>query len=1033
MKLNYTLHRIWQVAVVFIVGYGRLYAQALGPIHGSIVDAGIGEGLPGVSVKILGTTTGTLSSSTGTYSFTASLNPGIYKLEYSFTGYRVLVKSVTLGTSPLNIDVRLDREALSLNELVVTGTSAGTTRKQLGSYVTTLKAAEISKGATGNVLAALQGKSLGAQISQNSGDPAGGVSVRLRGISTVSGSSEPLYIIDGIIANNRTSQVTNTDANYGAGSGVGEVGQNRLADLNPADIDHVEILNGAAASAIYGSRANSGVIQIFTKRGLKGKLQVSFSSSATTSSLRKALSVNESPTKIGGSPDVQTQSLLNLDLTNSTPVNRYDYQKYIYRTAFGTDNTVSVSGGTDDTKYYTSLSYFANQGIIKNTDFQRFSFRSNLDQKLSNWATLTTGFNFVNSNTNEKPDGNTFFSPTNSINIIGNYYDISRRDALGNLQAVGERGRVNPVSIIEDIQQKQQTNRILANATLKVFPVRNLTIDYTLGVDNASSKGTEHIPPFAYNVSPGFYGGGPTLTPTLNGYASTGDNQNLQLNSELNATYNWKITNNLTSTTQLGYSYQFQKTNLTILQGQGLAPFIQTVNGASTVLPGTDSRSQFWVSGEYLQQNFKYKGQFFVTGALRIDGSSVFGLSQRNQKYLKASGSYVLSSAEYWRAAGLDAWWDVFKLRAAYGEAGNLTGIGPYDRFNSYSVGPYDGLNAFTSRSILANVDVQPERQKELEVGTDLSFFRGRLGITANYYKKRVDHLLLNRLIAPTTGFSSAQDNFGALQNRGLELLVTGTPIKAGAFQWNATVIFNQNRNKALQIGNALTLFSSNAGAPVAIIEGQPIGVFYGRFFARDGSGNIITNTAGLPRGELGVQNSPLTYTPGRDAAGQPTGSVVRKIIGDPNPKYTGSLITEFSYKKLSLRVQLDDVHGSSVFNADYRTRQGVDNGKVAQAEDLGKLPRGYVSSIYPIEEFRIDDGSFVKLREVALTYLVGDLGSIKGLSVTLSGRNLYSWDKYKGYDPEVNAGGQSTSFRNIDFGTVPIPRTFSFGVQAKF
>jgi hypothetical protein len=197
-----------------------------------------------------------------------------------------------------------------------------------------------------------------------------------------------------------------------------------------------------------------------------------------------------------------------------------------------------------------------------------------------------------------------------------------------------------------------------------------------------------------------------------------------------------------------------------------------------------------------------------------------------------------------------------------------------------------------------------------------------------------------------------------------------------------------------------------------------------------------VKNSAGIPQIEKGIQNSPLVITPQRDAAGLPSGTVLRKIIGDPNPDYTASLVNEVSFKKFNLRMQLDAVQGLDIFNADFRTRQGVGNGKVAEQEHNGKLPRGYVSisnGIYLIEEWRIDDGSFVKLRELSLSYNFGQLKGFSNISFVLSGRNLISWDNYRGYDPEVNSGGQSTLLRGIDFGTVPIPRTFSLGINAKF
>ncbi len=1000
-----------------------------------------GSGIPSVSVLIRNTSIGTQTDAAGYYSLTANLKPGNYLIEFSGVGLKSSQTTLVIGTASSYIsNVTMTEDAMKLDEVVVTGVSAGTTRKQLGSYISTVNADQLSKGATSNVLAALQGKTAGAQIIQNNGDPAGGISVRLRGISSVNSSSEPLYIVDGVIVNNATTRVTNTSSNYDGGNFVGTIGQNRLADINPADIERIEVLNGAAAAAIYGSRANAGVVQIFTKRGSTGTPVVSFSTSLMVSSLRKSVPVNQSPTKFGGptdGPGAQTQDILTPALINTTAVNRYDYNDYIFRTGIGTDNNISVSGGKDKTKFYTSASYFKNQGIVKNTDFRRYSFRLNLDQGIGERINFNIGLNYINSLSNEKPDGNSFFSPLNSINIIGNFHDLFTRDALGNIKAIGERGRVNPVSVIEDIKQKQETNRILANLGIKLKIVRGLTLDYTMGIDQYSQKGETFIPPFAYNVSDGFFGGGAALDPTRNGYASAGNYNFFQINNEVNATYQTKITGDISSTSQVGYSVQYEKSSYSLLQGRGLAPFVQTVNGASTLLQGVDDRGEISVSGYYVQQNFSYKNLVYVTGALRVDGSSVFGKDQRNQKYLKASGSYIISGHDFWQNMSMSKVWNFAKLRIAYGESGNLTGIGAFSRFNSYSSNSFISRTSLVSSTTLANTNVKPERQRELEFGIDLGFFNGRLNLQSNIYSKKVDDLLINRFIAPTNGFSSLLDNFGSLENKGFEIVLSGKPVRQQNLTWTVTAIYNHNRNKAVKIGQALTLLSTNQGAPVAIIEGQPIGVFYGAFFALDAGGNLVKNTTGYPQGERGVQNSALTYTIQRDpATGLPIGTfpLVRRVIGDPNPDYTGSLVNEVTYKKASLRIQLDAVQGLEVFNADWRTRQGVGNGKEAEKEQTGVYPRGYINSFYgTVEEWRIDDGSFVKLREISLSYAFGNFLKLKDIVLSVSGRNLVSWDDYKGYDPEVNAGGQSTILRGIDFGSVPIPKTFSVGLSVKF
>lgn len=1016
-------------------------------LTGRVTESPSGNGIPGVVVRIQNTNLAMATNGDGRFSLSADLAPGTYQVVFSSIGFRSQTKTVELGASTLvTVNGTLTADNIGLDEVIVTGTSQGTTRKQMGSYVTSIKGDDLVRAPSGNVLSALQGKAPGAQISQNSGDPAGGMSVRLRGVSSVNSGSDPLYIIDGVIVNNATTRVTNTSANYdGGGSGVGgngnfvgAIGQNRMVDINPNDIDRIEVLNGAAAAAIYGSRANAGVIQIFTKRGVSGKPLVSFSTTFTSSHLRKQVEVNRSPVKFGGSVDEFTQDVIQtvgnppMLLTNTTPVTRYNYQDYIFQSAAGTDNTVSLAGGSENTKFYTSLGYFSNQGIIKNTDFRRYNMRANLDQKITDWAKVSAGFSYIHSDANEKPEGNSFFSPMNSVTIIGNFHDIFARDALGNLKAVGERGRVNPVSVIEDIQQRQSVNRVIANARLVLNPVKKLTVDYTIGLDNTTQNGTTFIPPFAYNVSTGFFGGGAGLDPSLNGYASAANNIATLFNHELNFTYDTKLSDLLLSTTQLGGSFQYEKTNYLLSNGRGLAPFVESVNGASTILPNNDARLQQAISGAYLQQNFKYKDHLFLTGAVRVDQSTVFGERNRTNAYLKGNISYVLSSADYWAGLGVSEWWDTFKVRAAYGESGNLTGIGAYERFNLYLASSYLGKTSLISRTQQANVNVAPERQTELELGTDLSFFKNRLGLVFNWYSKKVNDLLVPVVIAPTTGYISLLENHGSLKNKGIEIMLTGTPVIMNDFKWNTSFIFNRNRNRAEGTG-AMQLISTNAGAPVALIDGESVGVFYGTFFARNADGSLLTNAAGVPQLERGIQNSSTSYTVQRGANGLPTGTPLRRVIGNPNPDYTASFINDFSYKKLGLHIQLDASHGADVWNADWRTRQGVGNGKVAEQEQMGLLPRGYVAGVYATEEWRIDDGSYIKLREISLSYNIGNVEFVRDLTINLSGRNLISWDNYKGYDPELNSGGQSTLLRNIDFGAVPIPRTFSLGVRANF
>jgi TonB-linked SusC/RagA family outer membrane protein len=1073
---NYILKKRSMSKLLFLFLLTNLFAlasMAQVKISGKVTDAK-GNGISGVSVTIKSSTIGTSTNASGNYELVSTLKQGKQTLVFSAVGSKTVEQIVTINASTsYEANAQLGSDPLGLDEVVVTGTTIGTTKKQLGSYVSTVKGDQLTKGASSNALMALQGKTLGAQITQNSGDPAGSMSVRLRGVSSLS-SSEPLYVIDGVVVNNSTTRVTNTQGNYDGQNSVGTIGQNRMVDINPNDIERIEVLNGAAAAAIYGSRANAGVIQIFTKRGKSGTPLVSFSTTVMSSSLRKKLDVNRASTKFGGpadGPGAITQDVLTPTLTNTTAVSRYDYQDYIFRSAVGTDNNINVTGGTDKTKYFLSGSYYYNQGIIKNTDFQRFSFRTNVDQVLNKYLSASIGLNYTNSTANEKPDGNTFYSPMNSVTILGNFHNIEQRDAFGNIQAIGERGRVNPVSVIEDLKQKNTTNRLIANVGLKLKPIDHLSIDYTMGIDNYAQKGTTFMPPFAYNVTTGSFGGGPALIPSLNGYVSSANSNFFGINHDVNATYNINITKDLNSVTQIGFTQQYENQTYLMAQGQGiLVGSTQTVSSAATPLPSAEGRGEVSITGTFIQQNFKYKNFAFLTGAIRRDGSSLFSGSQRNQTYAKLSGSVIVSNMDFWQKTNLAKWIDLVKVRAAYGESGNLTALGATDRFNLYTSSSFVGSTSYSSSNQSANPNVGPERQKEFEFGTDLGFLNNRVTLTLNVYNKKVNQLNIARSTAPTTGFSTLLDNVGNLENKGYEIMLTGTPLLTKDFSWTLTGLYNHNENKVTNLPQPIITYATNSGAPVALIEGQPVGVFWGTFFQTTNGGSfskqsnglpnhggLVLSPAGIPRTAYGTQNtnnlnSVLNPTIVDFVAGGPDGipgagtAQIRKIIGNPNPKYTTTLINEFNYKKFALRLQIDATKGNDVFNADFRTRQGVGNGKLAELVNTGQLPRGYISvynasptapvptGIYAIEQWRVDDGSNVRLRELSLSYKFGKLGkAISDLSISFTGRNLAVWTKYIGYDPEVNAAGQSTLLRGIDFGSVPIPKTFSIGVQAKF
>ncbi len=1024
--------------LTLLVATASFSQQASYLLKGKVEDAN--GPVPGATVRVSQTTLGTITDGDGNYTLSLNLPAATYTITFASIGYATVQKSVTLDKqSEITLDATLKSDVMNLDELVVTGSTVRESRRQLGNAINSVKAEAIQKSGSNNLLGALQGKIPGAQITQNSGDPAGGISIRLRGVKSIQGSSDPLYVIDGVIVSNNTVNVSQTAVQNQIGSNA-QAGTNRLADINPNDIESINVVNGAAAAAQYGSRAANGVVIITTKRGKSGVPRINFTTSFNANELRKKVYIStygkqfgyaglRLHTIFGVSPaaaaannattiGVNRNGEANTNLaSNLVDVTRYDYQDQIFRQGFGTDNNLSVSGGNERTTYLLSVNYSKNQGIIVGTDFQRYGLRTRVDQRLTSWAKVSVGLSYTNSVSNEKANGNVFYSPINSINITNNIWDITKRDANGNLLAV-EPTRVNPLTTVEAMKFSATVNRTINDVQLNLTPVKGLTIDGILGVDTYSQVGRNLIPPYPYQAAAGL-----PLERYPFGFASTVTNSATFYNMDLNIGYEKDLTPELKLNLLAGTSYQYSSSNLLRASGESLAPFIETLNGGSVVTAGF-GLDRYSLSGQFAQATLGFRNIAFLTGAIRRDRSSKFSPSETDQYYPKLSASFVPSDLEAWKNGSLSSIVNTLKVRGSYGQAGNLTGIGSYDRFWQFNPVNYLGKNTIVPSPQLANPAVRPERMKELEFGVDASFLNDKAGLTFTAYQQQISDLVVNRVLAASAGGTSIVNNTGEMSNKGIEIGLNATPLRTKDLSWDVTVLFNRNRNKIEKLGTPLVAVNNVAGAPVFLIEGQPASLFYGVPYARNEQGELIINSQGFPQREQGTQSGAF-FVPKRTAEGQPTGGFVNGIIGNPNPKWTGSFVSQLNYKRFGFRFLLDAVQGVDVFNADFRTRQGVGVGEIAEQELKGEVKRGYIFANYLIEEWRIDNGSYVKLRELALTYQLPKIMGISNSTLSLIGRNLYSWDQYRGYDPETNAGGNSDLLRGVDFGNVPIPRSY--------
>lgn len=979
--------------VLFLLGTLTLFSQEM-KVSGTVTDD-FGDPIPGVNVVVAKTTQGELTDFDGNYSILTEKGK---KLVFSFVGMKTTTKTVE---GP-KLDVKLQDDILGLDEVIVTGTSGVTKRKQLGASITSISANDLSESkANVSIGEVLQGKVAGAKINRNSGDPSGGMSIQLRGNSTVLGSSDPLYIIDGVFINNSSGSLVNLGGNT----------QNRLVDINPDDIEHIEVLNGAAAAAIYGSRASNGVVQIFTKRGKTGETKITYKSSVNFNSIRETLPYNTAQLKW---EDDGSGNLI------AVPATRFNYQDYIFDNTMGYENALSLSGASEKTAYSFSLSQYDNEGIVRNTDFGRKTARIRINQNVYDWMDVSFGSTYSNTISNSIPNG-TNYGPITSLLFADNLNEV-QPDENGNYPNIG--WMANPIEAIDRIDASEEYYRSINDLQVELRPFTGASINYTFGLDNTNGVGLLYIPN-GFNTKP-------------NGVSEKSTSKTLLYNSDLNISYQFNITDDIKSNTGAGYGYQYIESEYFSMKNNQVLPIPGiSVTNPDAVSGGGDYRAQSSIWGGYLQQSFGYKNQLFLTFAGRLDGASTFGVDNRQQFYPKISASYSISDSDFWD--GLRDVVSTLKLRTAWGQAGSLSALQPYKIFTNYNIGSYGGNIGLFPESSQGSANLKPERQTELELGFDMDLFKGRVGLAFSYYEQEITDLLMPHDLSPSTGFASRIDNIGSMVNKGYEIALRAKPVK-GDFSWDINGTFSTNKNRLTHVeGGKMSI--GFWGSSVAITD-QPLGVFYGTFYARDAAGNLVLDADGKVQKALGHYEE-VTLSDGEtylkavqdfDANGQPVGEALKKVIGDPNPDFVASLTNNFSYKNFDFRFQFDMSHGNDVLSWDKRMGFLFAGGETA-GEELSNpdIPKAFHKPKFFIYEAFIEDASYVKLREIAVSYnLKLNKSFLNEIQFTASGTNLISWDNHWGFDPEINTGGQENGVMGQQMATVPIPKVFKLGIKFK-
>jgi TonB-linked SusC/RagA family outer membrane protein len=957
---------------------GPLAAQAR-IVSGTVNDSATGAPIAGATVTVQGTRLGAYTKDNGAFVI-ANIPEGEAVLLIRFIGYKK--REIRVGPDEATVTVSLARDFLKLQDIVVTGQATGVEKQNLPNAVATVGADELQRAPAQTLESALQGKVPGAYIQDNGGAPGGGIQVNLRGISTINAGSDPLFVVDGIVISNASipnGQNAVTAAAAGGNASNQDNPTNRVADLNPSDIERIEILKGGSAAAIYGSKATNGVVIITTKRGQVGRPQFRIS---------QRFGFSEIARKVGQRTfrdSADAASVYNPALVGQyfVPGRRVDWEDLLYgRKALSSETEASVSGGSEQTKYFISGTVGNDPGIAVGSGFKKQGVRVNLDQSLSDRISLSVSTNVVHSSSDRalSNNDNTGTSPGLVLPFTPSFFD-PRPDAQGNYPA-NPFERSNPLQTLNLITNHEDVWRALgtlqARWSVLTGERHNLTLIGVGGADYFDQRNNFLSPPeLQYEPNDG-----------QPGTVILGKAANLNTNFAVNAAHVYTpVGARWSATTSLGVQYESRNLNTTSVLGRSLLTGQSSPDQAASRDVSQDVRPvrDLGIYGQ--EEVLLLDRRLLLTAGVRADRSSNNGDPGKYFAYPKVAGSYRIISP----FGGLDE----VKLRAAYGETGNEPVFGA--KFTPDTSAIIEGRFGTQVGQRAGDPNIKPERQKEIEAGFDAQLAKGRAQFSFTWYQRRIVDLLLEQTLAPSVGQTTRIFNSGGtLRNRGLELSLQVIPIESSSLYWVFGTTFSRNRSTITKL-------------PIPAFQTGGFGTSLGAFQIEQGKS--ATQIIGLVNG-------------------------VQKPIGDAYPDFQMGFSNDLEWKRFRLGMQWDWKRGGNVINL---TRLLFDIGKnsadVADggAARVAKWGAGN-TKVY------LEDGSYFKMRELSLSYdlpsnVVGAMfgGQARSARLTLSGRNLIRITNYSGYDPEVSNFGNQPIARNIDVAPYPPSRSFYFSVDVGF
>ncbi|KIC92853.1 SusC/RagA family TonB-linked outer membrane protein [Flavihumibacter solisilvae] len=967
-----------------------LLAAAQQAVRGKVLDAS-GNPLAGATVSVKGTKISVQTDAGG--NFTITLPQQYSRLDVSYVGF--VGQTITAVQGENVIALREDEKGLS--EVVVTGLSSSIKRSNAANSVARIGARELT-GSTRppTIDGAMSGKVAGAQISANTGAPGGGLSIRLRGVSTVAGSSEPLYVIDGVIVNNdQFATGAGTRAFNGATSanaGSQDQAPNRISDINPADIESIEVLKGPSASAIYGSRAGAGVIVINTKRGKSGKTRINVNQDLGFTKASNLLGSSDwNPEKIaayGGAYNLSEEEAL--ELYNAAGGKTWDYEKMIWgNTGFISNTNVNVNGGNDRTKFYIAGSYQTETGIQKKTGFSRKSFRINLDHKFNEFMDLKVSSNYINSNSSRSFTGNdnNGVSLSYSIAYIPNFIDIARRPD-GTYPQIPGRAQ-NPLEIVDRAENKEKTNRFLNSGELNFYLLKKerstLKLSMRGGVDYLVSEPMTYMPEdlqFMVNVA-------------NRGAIRLTTNKALYTYMQAGLNFNTNVGKNIDLTTGLVVLRDDQKVDQSFIQGEGLLT-AQRNPSIATVRLTDNNQTKSSVVAIDASQEFNWDDKVIGRVGVRADKSTLSGFNfDKYYYYPRAAVAVNLTNLGSWAPEFLSQ----LKPRAAYGEA---SGFPSFDAVYSNLIGVnYGGQLGEVAPVQLGLEKLDPERAKEIEVGLDLGFLNNRVTLEATYYHKKVVDFLYPFSLSPSTGVVSYKlFPVGDMVNKGVEIGLNAQVVKKPRLEWTTGLQFWTNKSEVTR----LTI-------PPSFVAGSGFGA-YGRKRIQQG------------------------YSPTAWWGFDEDGTLIQ--YKDYQPDYQLSWSNNLRLaKNFELSMLWHTSQGG--YNSSLTRLTKDEGGTTKDWSNTGKSgdPIGIERQETIVSNF-VFDASYIRLRELGLYYTVPSTkitsmfgNHVQNIRFGVSGQNLVTITDYYGYDPEVsnfntgNAGGALTG--GVDLTPFPMAKRFFF------